>query len=91
MIEAMDYAVGTIHAVGFRCLFRPAEFTAREADHEAVRARGLEVVSAGFALMDKGLADKDWVVGDFSLADAALFYPATGPLCGSRSACPRIS
>src|SRR5208283_1810337 len=74
MVEAMDYVIGTIHAAGFRRLFRPAEFAAREADHEAVKARGVEIVKAGFALIDKGLAGKDWVVGDFSLADPALFY-----------------
>jgi len=76
MIEAMDYCVGTIHAVGFRRLFRPGEFAARESDHAAVLARGREVIEAGFALVDKALAGKDWLVGDFSLADPALFYPS---------------
>lgn len=28
--------------------------------------------SKGFALIDKSLAGKDWIVGDFSLADPAL-------------------
>ncbi len=74
MMEAMDYVVGTIHATGFRRIFRPAQFAAREADHEAVKARGAEIVNAGFALIDKSLAGKDWVVGDFSIADPALFY-----------------
>jgi|SRR5208283_4262374 len=76
MLEAMDYIVGTIHGAGFRRLFRPAEFAAHEADHDAVKARGLEIVNAGFALIDKDLAGKDWAVGDFSLADAAIFYPS---------------
>ncbi|RBP01270.1 glutathione S-transferase [Roseiarcus fermentans] len=76
MMEAMDYVIGTVHATGFRRLFRPAEFAAREADHDAVKARGLEIVRNGFALIDRDLADADWVVGDFSLADAALFYTA---------------
>ena len=75
MMEAMDYVVGTIHAAGFRRLFRTAEFASREADHDAVKARGLEIVNAGFALIDHDLAGKEWVVGPFSLADAALFYP----------------
>lgn len=74
MIEAMDYVVGTIHATGFRRLFRPGEFAVRDADHEAVKARGVEIVAAGFALIDKSLGAKDWVVGDFSLADPGLFY-----------------
>jgi glutathione S-transferase len=74
MMEAMDYVVGTIHAHGFRRFFRPAEFASSEADHDAVKARGVEIAKAGLALIDKGLADKDWVVGEFSLADPALFY-----------------
>ena len=76
MMEVMDYCVATIHAVGFRRLFRPGEFAARESDYAAVEARGREIVKAGFTLLDKALADKDWVVGDFSLADPALFYPS---------------
>lgn len=76
MMEVMDYCVGTIYAVGFRRLFRPGEFAARESDYAAVEARGREIVKAGFTLLDKALADKDWVVGDFSLADPALFYPS---------------
>jgi glutathione S-transferase len=74
MMEAMDYVVGTIHATGFRRIFRAAEFSLREADHPAVKARGTAIVNAGFALIDKSLAGKDWIVGDFSLADPALYY-----------------
>ncbi len=76
MMEAMDFVVGTIHAAGFRRLFRPAEFAPNESDHDAVKARGLEVITQGFALVEKDLEGKDWIVGDFSLADAALFYPS---------------
>ncbi len=76
MLEAMDYVVGTIHGAGFRRLFRTSEFAPSESDHEAVRARGREIISAGFALIDKALARKDWIVGGFSLADPALFYPS---------------
>jgi len=76
MMETMDYAVGTVHATGFRRLFRPSEFAAREEDHDAVKARGLEIIANGFALIDKGLAGSDWAVGEFSLADAAVFYPS---------------
>jgi glutathione S-transferase len=76
MMEAMEYSVGTIHAGGFRRLFRPGEFAARESDHERVKARGREIVNAGFGLIDKALGDKDWIVGDYSLADPALFYPS---------------
>ncbi|GBL45150.1 glutathione S-transferase [Sulfuriferula multivorans] len=39
-----------------------------------MRARGREIVERGFALMNDALAGKEYVVGSFSIADAALFY-----------------
>ena len=74
MYEALDYIVGTIHQDGFRRVFRPNHFVLNEADYDAVKARGKEVVLAGLQLIDGALADRDWVAGDFPIADAALFY-----------------
>src|SRR5205814_4552787 len=34
VFEAVDYIVGTIHMQGFNRLFRPANFTPNEADHQ---------------------------------------------------------
>jgi glutathione S-transferase len=72
--EAMDYCVATIHMQGFSRLFRPANFAPNEADHEAVKARGRELVEKGYALMDRQLAGKEWIAGEYSIADSALFY-----------------
>lgn len=74
MIEALDYVVSTIHMQGFSRLFRAANFSPSAADEEKVKARGREIVEKGFALIDKALAGKEYVVGQFSVADAALFY-----------------
>ena len=74
VIEAMDYVVGTLHGQGFARIFTTANFTPNEADHEAVKARGREIVEQGFAIMNDALAGRDYVAGDFSIADAALFY-----------------
>jgi glutathione S-transferase len=74
VIEAMDYVVGTIHGQGFTRIFTTANFTPNEADHEAVKARGREIVEKGFAIMNDALAGKDYVADSFSIADAALFY-----------------
>jgi glutathione S-transferase len=71
---AMDYVVGTIHGQGFRLVFRPLDYAPHEADQGAIKARGLEKANRGLALIDKDLVGKDWIVGDFSLADPALFY-----------------
>ena len=72
--EAMDFCVATIHMQGFSRLFRPGNFTPNEADHEAVKARGRELIDKGFAVMAKTLGDKEWVAGTYSVADTALFY-----------------
>lgn len=73
-LEAMEYAVSTMHMQGFSRMFRPANFSPSEADHEAVKARGREILEKGLAIMDKALAGKEYVAGQFSVADAALFY-----------------
>jgi len=74
VLETMDYVVGTIHGHGYTRIFTTANYSANEADHAAIQARGREIVATGFAVMNEVLAGKDYVVGDFSIADAALFY-----------------
>jgi glutathione S-transferase len=74
VLEAMDYAVATVHMQGASRLFRPSNFTPNAADEAAVRARGAEIFEKGLALLDKALAGKDYVAGAFSIADAAVFY-----------------
>ena len=59
---------------GFSRLFRASNFTPNPADEDKVKERGKEMVEKGFAVMDKALAGKDYLVGSFSIADAALFY-----------------
>lgn len=73
-LEAMDYVVSTMHMQGFSRMFRPSNFAPSEADHDAVKARGREILEKGLEVMDKALDGKDYVVGQFSVADAALFY-----------------
>jgi glutathione S-transferase len=74
VLELTDYAVATIHMQGFGRLFRPAAFTPNAADEETVKTRGKEVAEKGFALLDKALAGKEYAVGQFSIADSAIFY-----------------
>jgi glutathione S-transferase len=72
--EALDYAVSTIHMHGFSRLFRASNYTPNPADEDKVKERGKEMVEKGFAVMDKALGGKDYLVGAFSIADSALFY-----------------
>jgi glutathione S-transferase len=73
-MEALDYAVSTVHMQGASRLFRPSNFTPNAADEDTVKARGKEIFEKGLALLDKALAGKDYIAGAFSIADAAVFY-----------------
>ena len=73
-LEALDYLVSTVHMQGFSRIFRPSNFAPNEADHEAVKAKGREIFDKGLSVMNKALEGRDYVVGSFSIADAALFY-----------------
>jgi glutathione S-transferase len=70
----LDYVVATVHMQGFSRLFRPGNYAPSEADHDAVKARGREMIEKAFAIIDGKLKGKDYVNGAFSVADCALFY-----------------
>lgn len=73
-MEAMEYAVGTVHGQGFHRIFRPGRFGAPEQE-EQVKATGREMVEQGFAVLDEALAGENYLGGNrLSAADAALFY-----------------
>jgi glutathione S-transferase len=74
VLETMDYVVGTIHGQGYTRIFTTFNYSDNEADYAAIQARGREIVSKGFAVVNEVLAGKDYVAGSFSIADAALFY-----------------
>jgi glutathione S-transferase len=74
VLELMDYAVATVHMQGFGRQFRAANFTPNPADEDAVKAKGKEIAAKGFELLDKALEGKEYAVGKFSIADAAIFY-----------------
>ena len=74
VLETLDYVVGTIHGQGYTRIFTTANYSANEAEHESIKARGREIVNQGFAVINEVLVGKDYVVGHFSIADAALFY-----------------
>jgi glutathione S-transferase len=73
-LEAMDYAVATVHMRGFSRMFRPSAYTPNPADEEKVKARGREMFEQGLAILDKALDGREYVTGGYSIADAALFY-----------------
>ena len=74
VLEMMNYAVNTIHGQGFTRIFTTEKYTPNAADYDAVKARGQEIVNNAFAIVNDLLAGRDYVVGHFTIADAALFY-----------------
>ncbi len=73
-LEFTDYAVSTMHMQGFSRMFRPTNFSPNEADGDAVKARGREIFGKGLAVMERALEGREYLVGDYSFADSALFY-----------------
>lgn len=73
-LETMDYIVGTIHMQGFARIFNTQEFSYSQRDQESVKARGKQIVEKGFSVINRLLQGKNYIAGDFSIADAALFY-----------------
>lgn len=74
VLEMMNYAVNTIHGQGFTRIFTTEKYTPNAADYDTVKARGHEIVNEAFAIVNDLLADHDYVVDHFTIADAALFY-----------------
>ncbi|HQT72348.1 MAG: glutathione S-transferase [Acidiphilium sp. 37-67-22] len=73
--ELVAYINGWMHPQGFTRIFRPDRFAPNPEDKEAVREQGRKIFAEGFDLIDNVLADgREWLLGSFSIADAALFY-----------------
>jgi glutathione S-transferase len=73
-MELVMFINGTVHLAGFSRVMRPAVFSPNPEEKDAVRAQGKKIFGDGLALVSAVLGDHDYLVGDFSIADAALFY-----------------
>ncbi len=74
VMELMDYVVGTIHGQGFIRIFVPEKFTANPADFDATKQQGQQTVQQALAIVNAQLPASGYAFGNFSIADAALFY-----------------
>lgn len=74
VLELLDYMIATVHMRGFTRIFRPAQFTPTPADEPAVQQTGKDIASTGFKLLARTLGDQPYLLGDYSIADAALFF-----------------
>lgn len=73
-IELMNYVVGTLHMQGFTRIFTTFNYTADGTDEARVKAQGKQIVEKGFIVINAMLGSNEYAVGEFSIADAALFY-----------------
>lgn len=74
VLELLDYMIATVHMRGFTRIFRAAQFTPTPADEPAIQQTGKDVVGAGLKLLAQALGEKAYLLGDYSIADAALFF-----------------
>jgi glutathione S-transferase len=73
-IEAMDFIVGTVHMLSWRLWRRPDAYSDNPAEHDQLRARGKAATMAALEVVDAQLEGKEYLLGDFSIADTALYY-----------------
>jgi glutathione S-transferase len=73
-LELLDYITATIHMRGYTRIFRPGTFAPTKEDEPKVIARGKEMVTDGLNILEPVLGTKDYLLGDYSIADAAMFY-----------------
>lgn len=74
VMEVLSYAVGTVHGQGYARIFTTEAFATRAEEHDAVKARGREIVDKAFSILDTQLPPTGYVAERFSIADPALFY-----------------
>jgi len=83
----MDHVVGTVHGAGYTRIFTTDTYlptgladpdeTLRNAWVAAIQAQGRAIVAQGFDVIEAGLTEGGWAMGDtFGVADAAFFYVA---------------
>lgn len=73
-LSVMNYVVHTLHTQGFARIFTTERFAPSRSDHESVKAQGRQIIDKAFAIVDHELVGRQYVVGHFTIADAALFY-----------------
>jgi len=73
-MEIMNYVVGTIHGQGFLRIFVPEKFNTAPEAAPVIKMEGEALVNKAFAILNAQIDDSGYCLGDFSIADTALFY-----------------
>lgn len=73
-VAAMRFCVQHIHGEGFRRVFTPERYAASLDRLEDVKSEGRSIAESALVAMNDALAGRTYLAGEFSIADAALFY-----------------
>ena len=73
-VEAMDFVVGTVHMLSWRLWRRPDAYSDNPDEHDQLRTRGKAAMLAAHDVVDARLEGKDFLMGEFSIADTPLYY-----------------
>ncbi len=73
-MEIMDFIVASLHMRGFTFVLMPGKFTQTPDFQAELTAYGKDQIAIGFGHVSDVLGDQDYLLGDFSVADGALFY-----------------
>lgn len=73
-LELIDYVVASVHMRGFTLMMMPQKFVSDEAAQGELREVGRKAFASGLEQLSQDLGGKDWFLGDYSIADAAVFY-----------------
>ena len=73
-LAALDFMVGSVHMRGFTFVKVPQKFVTDPSAQDALRSHGRAQVDNGLKVLSDMLAGKDYLMGQISIADGALFY-----------------
>jgi glutathione S-transferase len=73
-LEILDYLIATVHMRGYTRIFRPGNFNPDPAGEGQVKETGRNFVVHGFKLLEPELGTKDYILGEFSIVEGALFF-----------------
>ena len=73
-LEALDYLVASVHMRGFTLVKATPKFVSSPEAIDQLRTFGMSEVTMHLGRISDMLGDKPYLLGEFSIADAAAFY-----------------
>ncbi|MFP1645082.1 glutathione S-transferase family protein [Pontitalea aquivivens] len=73
-LEFIDHIVASLHMRGATLAMLPQKFTTNAAAQDDIRAHGRAVLQAGYDVLAERVRGGGYMLGGYSIADAAAFY-----------------